>query len=51
MDVSWILGTGQYPISSFTHHHSTTAHYLQQGILSSDFRKHKAYHLSHGNIS
>lgn len=50
MAVSWFLEIGQYPISSFTQHHFTTAHNLQQGILSSDFRKLKAYHLSHATF-
>lgn len=51
MTVPWFLGISQYPISSFTQHRFTTVHNLQQGILSSDFRKHnfalsKEYHLS-----
>lgn len=50
MAVSWFLEIGQYPISSFTQHHFTTVHNLQQGILSNDFRKHKAYHLSHATF-
>lgn len=50
MAVSWFLEIGQYPISSFTQHHFTTAHNLQQGILSSDFRKLRAYHLSHATF-